>query len=212
MKIIGAGFGRTGTLSVKAAIEMMGFGPCYHMMEAFEHPEHLNTWLAARNGQPVDWDAVFSGYRSTLDWPACDFWEPLAEKYPEAKIILTVRDPERWYESFHETLAPLWNPDSETSDAMAKEYRKYLELVQLITEKTFDGRLGDKEHVISVFERHNDHVRASVPADRLLVYEVKEGWQPLCDFLGTEAPEGKDFPHLNDRNSFLQMVKGRLGN
>lgn len=206
MLIIGAGFGRTGTLSVKAALERLGFGPCYHMLTAFEKPEHLRFWNAAQRGEPVEWPSIFDGYRSTVDWPGCAHWRELVLRYPEAKVVLTVRDPERWYESFRETLAPLWSADGGSEDP---GYRAYLELVHRISWHTFGGRLDDKAHVISVFQRHNDSVAAAVPAERLLVHEVKQGWAPLCEFLGTPVPE-EEFPHLNDRVSFLEMARRRL--
>ena len=210
MKVIGAGFGRTGTLSVKAALETLGLGPCYHMLTAFERPDHLRQWNTAQRGGTVDWSALFDGFGSTMDWPACDFWEQLTEAYPDAKVVLTVRNPERWYESFRETLAPLWDADSPADGGPTAEFREYLELVRSIANETFDGRLDDKEHVISSFEKHNREVREKVPADRLLVYEVQQGWEPLCEFLGTDVPENTPFPHLNDRSSFQEMVRQRL--
>ena len=209
MKVIGAGFGRTGTLSVKAALEQLGFGPCYHMLTAFERPEHLRQWLRARQGGSVDWSLLFSGFESTMDWPACDFWEELLATFPQAKVVLTVRDPDRWYESFRATLAPLWEGEG-AGEAHAPEFRTYLELVHRIASDTFDGRLDNKEHVVSVVEKHNRRVREKVPAERLLVHEVTEGWQPLCAFLGVDVPADSPFPRLNDRESFQELVRQRL--
>ena len=104
LDVIGAGFGRTGTMSLKVALEELGFGPCYHMSEVFAHPEHVELWRAAAQGKEVDWEQIFGGYRATVDWPACSFYGELMEKYPDAKVILTVRDPQRWYESAYNTI------------------------------------------------------------------------------------------------------------
>nr|ADC96654.1 hypothetical protein [Streptomyces sp. SN-1061M] len=205
MKIIGAGFGRTGTLSVKAALETLGLGPCYHMLTAFEEPGHLSLWNAVGRGERADWAQLFAGYRSTVDWPACDHWETLAREYPDAKILLTVRDPARWYDSFSETLAPLWSVESDDP-----ELREYLELVRRITVRTFGGRLDDRAHAIAVFEEHNRKVRAAIPAQRLLVYDVREGWEPLSTFFGRPVPSDTAFPHLNDRAKFQELLQSRL--
>ncbi|WP_181804976.1 sulfotransferase family protein [Streptomyces shenzhenensis] len=210
MKVIGAGFGRTGTLSVKAALETLGFGPCYHMVTAFERPDHLRAWRAAHEGRAVDWEALFTGFGSTMDWPACTFWEQLLDACPQAKVVLTVRDPERWYESFRETLVPLWGTDAAAHDRPSPEFREYLALVRRIGTDTFGGRLDDREHVVAAYAAHNRRVREKAPADRLLVYEVGQGWQPLCAFLGVDVPDGVAFPRLNDRDSFQEMVRRRL--
>jgi hypothetical protein len=209
MKIIGAGFGRTGTLSTKAALEALGFGPCYHMLTAFENPGHLRQWDIARQGGKVDWPSIFQGFQSTLDWPACDFWDELAREYPEAKIILTIRDSESWHESFRETLVPLWGCGDASAPA-PPELADYLTLVQRIALDTFGGRLDDRAHVISVFEKHNNSVRSAVSPDRLLVFNVRDGWRPLCEFLGVPVPTGAEFPRLNDRTSFQELARRRL--
>ncbi|MEU5896793.1 MULTISPECIES: sulfotransferase family protein [unclassified Streptomyces] len=205
MKIIGAGFGRTGTLSVKAALETLGLGPCYHMMTMIEKPEHLRLWNAICRGERADWARIFAGYQSTVDWPACDHWERLAQEYPDAKVLLTVRDPARWYDSFRETLAPVWA--AETDDP---EFREYLTLVRHIAAHTFGGRLNDRAHAIAVFEEHSRKVRAAIPAERLLVHDVREGWAPLCEFFGRPVPTETEFPHLNDRATFHELLQERL--
>jgi hypothetical protein len=207
LKVIGAGFGRTGTMSLKVALESLGFGPCYHMLEVFSHPEHAQRWEAAWLGEPVDWDDLLDGYEAAVDWPACAFYEELMEKYPDAKVILTVRDPERWYESVRNTIYAL-----STTVSGSRILRIVLGLRSLllygafargnmaktiIWEGTFNGRFEDKRCAIGVFVRHNEEVRRRVPEERLLTYEVSEGWGPLCDFLGVEAPD-EPFPRLND--------------
>jgi len=204
MEIIGAGFGRTGTMSLKVALEQLGYGPCYHMVELFEHPEHVEQWEAAVRGEPVDWEEMFAGYLATVDWPGAAFYKELMEAHPEARVLLSVRDPHRWYESTKNTIYATVNPSPEMIAAVGPAPRLNNEL---IWKRTFGENFEDRQHAIEVFERHNEEVKEHVPADQLLVYEVKEGWEPLCDFLGIETPKGKPFPHLNDTDSFQSMVR-----
>ncbi|HET7479116.1 MAG TPA: sulfotransferase [Rubrobacteraceae bacterium] len=219
MKVIGAGFGRTGTTSLKAALETLGFGPCYHMTEVFAHPRHASTWDAAWRGEPVDWDAFLAGYEATVDWPACTFYRELMEEYPEAKVLLSVRDPERWYESVRSTIYEL-----SESFIRSPVFRAIFGLTsffafggflrsswgdmvnEIILQGTFDGRLEDKAYAMWVFERHNEEVKRSVPPDRLLVYEVKESWGPLCEFLGVPEPDAP-FPRLNDGAQMQRAIR-----
>jgi Sulfotransferase domain len=216
VKVIGAGFGRTGTWSLKAALEKLGFGPCYHMTEVFAHPEHADIWSAAGRGEPADWEGVLEGYEATVDWPGCAFYEELMERHPGAKVLLSVRDPERWYESTRSTIYELTMliDSSRTARLIfglisrlvfgGFAGRKSSLPHDVIWQGTFDGRFEEKAYAIEVFERHNEEVKRRVPPDRLLVYEVKEGWGPLCEFLGVPEPE-VPFPHLND------AVQMRLG-
>jgi hypothetical protein len=201
LEVIGAGFGRTGTMSLKVALEDLGFGPCYHMIELFEHPEHLELWEAASQGKPVDWEELFSGYRATTDWPACSFYKELIERYPDAKVILTVRDPERWYESTYNTIYGMRRTVSSPIFRLVGLFRPGMGRAarmndRLIWEDTFGGSL--------------EEVRRRVPQEKLLVYEVKEGWGPLCEFLGVEVPREMPFPHLNDTGTFRTMIRRRL--
>jgi hypothetical protein len=204
LKVIGAGFGRTGTLSMKAALERLGFGPCYHMVEFIQHPDHGPLWIAALRGEKIEWDRVFAAYESATDWPACNFWRELADRYPEAKVVLTVRDPERWWKSVDSTIFAAYRSDElPGSDAVAAQMRP---MAELLMETTFDGRVSDKEHVLLRYDEHNERVRAGVAPERLLVFDVAQGWGPLCDFLGVEAPD-EPFPHLNEGANFQQLVK-----
>jgi hypothetical protein len=199
VKVIGAGFGRTGTMSLKVALEELGFGPCYHMVEVFEHPEHVSLWEAATRGEPLDWEKIFGSYQAAVDWPTAAFYKELMEVYPEAKVLLTIRDPEKWYESTKHTIYTTTEaPDPSPMLRMA---------INLVWEQTFDGNFEDRRYAMEVFKRHNEEVKKHVPPERLLVYEVKEGWKPLCEFLGVETPEEKPFPHLNDTESFKQMMQ-----
>ncbi len=204
LKVIGAGFGRTGTLSTKHALEAIGFNPCYHMTELFEKPAANEQWAAIVRGEPVAWDTVFRGYQATVDWPACTYYKELMQAYPDAKVLLSVRDPEKWYESVTNTIYRVShrNPDP---DPARDAHRNMIH--SLIWQGTFDGRFEDKEYAISVFLRHIEEVKQYVPAEKLLVYNVKEGWEPLCAFLEVEAPAEKPFPHDNDRASFVGNIR-----
>lgn len=216
MDVLCIGLGRTGTHSLKLALEQLNRGPCYHMFELFWHPERLALWEAAVNGDPVDWDEVFVGYRSTTDWPGAYFWRELTAAYPAAKVVLTIRDPELWYDSVHKTLYHFGLPrhrldgllhrlENWRDPALGRQRR----LVQkIIWERTFGGCFADRQHAINMFNQHIANVQAEIPADRLLVYEVARGWQPLCDFLAVPVPD-QPFPNTNDLAEFQRNKKQR---
>jgi hypothetical protein len=190
LKVIGAGFGRTGTMSLKAALERLGFGPCYHMVECFPRgPEHWRLWTEAAAGNP-DWEAIFDGFTATVDFPACTSYRALADHYPEAKVILSVRDPASWFDSTQETIfSPAWIEwldGSEAADYMRATINDY-----------FDGRMHDREHLVQRFEQHVASVKAAIAPERLLVFEARQGWEPLCAFLDCPVPD-EPFPRVND--------------
>lgn len=208
MKVIGAGFGRTGTMSLKGALEQLGFGPSFHMIDVARQPELLPAWQAAVDGDPVDWEQVFEGWDSTVDWPACTFWEQIWQAFPDAKILLSVRDPERWYasclKSIHASAQAAGRGELEGGSVdVSPEAMKMIN--GLIWAGTFEGRFEDRDFAISVFNAHNEDVKRKVPADRLLVYEITEGGEPLCEFLDVPVPD-TPMPHLNDATSFRAMV------
>lgn len=207
IKVIGAGFGRTGTLSLKIALEMLGFGPCYHMMEVFQNPGHSELWSAAADGN-VDWEKLFTGFSSTVDWPSTYFWRELANHYPDAKIILTHRSTESWIKSVQATIFQHIQGDpTDDKPAVAAQRRMAQKLVQ---QGTFGGNVEDRAHLAKVYEAHNEEVRRTIPADRLLVYEVKEGWAPLCKFLGVPVPPVA-YPKVNSTEEFQARVAVMTG-
>src|SRR5262245_50559942 len=209
MKVIGAGFPRTGTASMKAALEQLGFGPCYHMFEIFMNPGHVERWLPLASGEDVNWDRVLDGYRSTQDWPASHFWRELADAYPEAKVILTVRDPHSWYLSFRSLMLP---PDRD--EAPPPGIMELRPLLRVIGQSYFGEAwrpgeaVPDEEPAVQAFHRHTAAVKEGVSAQRLLVFDVREGWEPLCSFLGVEVP-AEPFPHLND-SVWMKQARERL--
>ncbi|MDT3439587.1 MULTISPECIES: sulfotransferase family protein [unclassified Pseudofrankia] len=205
--IVGAGFGRTGTLSLKAALEQLGFGPCHHGFELMKRRETVFDWLDAVEGKPVDWDSMYAGYRSTVDWPGARFWRELAAHDPASKVVLSVRDPEKWYESVKNTLYQAILNVPEHLPAEVEPLIKLLRL--LIWDGIFDGRFADKDHALRVYEDHIAEVKREIPADRLLVFDVAEGWEPLCAFLGVPVP-AEPFPRLNERDAYAAQQQARV--
>lgn len=197
--VIGAGFGRTGTLSLKLALEQLGYDKCYHMMEIFGHPEHVGVWHGAARGEPVDWDALYQGYRATVDWPACSFWAEQVEHYPQAKVVLTERDPQRWHDSVMSTIYPASQAQRASDDPGARAWADMV--FDLVWDGTFGGRVDDRDHAIGVYLAHNERVKHEVPAERLLVFDVASGWAPLCEFLGRPVPDAP-FPRVNSTQEF----------
>ena len=201
LKIVGAGFGRTGTNSLKLALEQLGFGPCHHMFEVADHPEQLTYWQAAARGDLPDWDELFADYGACVDWPSARYWREIAAHYPNAKVLLSVRPVEKWIKSVHATIYPAMQ---DRGDQVPEETRARRDMAyEIIVEQTFGGRLGDADHAMAVFRAHTDEVRSVIAPERLLVYDVAEGWEPLCEFLGVAVPDGP-FPRMNSAQDFIE--------
>jgi hypothetical protein len=205
LQVIGAGFGRTGTNSLKLALEELGFGPCHHMFELRDHPQQLGFWQAAARGETPNWDQVFEGYKSQVDWPGARYWRELAAHFPDAKVILSVRPEESWFKSVMATIYPAMaaHQSHESADRRARSQMAFETIVQ----QTFDGRMDDRDHAIAVFRRHIEDVQNSIPPERLLTYRAGEGWEPLCRFLGVAVP-GTPFPRANTTEAFQAKVAG----
>jgi hypothetical protein len=201
MKIIGAGFGRTGTLSLKKALEILGFCPCYHMKVSLYHPWQLPFWVRAKAGEKVNWKRFFRKYEAAIDWPACEFYRELMHEYPDARVILTLRDPEEWYESISRTLYPM-------RKAFPFWFPKSLFRMQdsIIWQGRFQGKFEDKQCTLDVYKKHIEEVIREVPSEQLLIYHVRDAWEPLCRFLEVSVPIGKSFPHLNDTASYRRLI------
>ena len=195
LSVVGAGFGRTGTATLQLALDQLGFGPCYHMYEVFKNPTLApGYWEAAADGEAMDWEKVFEGYASTVDWPSATFYEALANAYPDAKVILTERDAEAWWRS---TQATIFNWDAPG----AQIPENFLRMVQKVVGALFDQKIHDHDTVVGVYKRHNARVREVIPPERLLVYEVAQGWEPLCAFLGVPVPD-TPMPKVNTTEEF----------
>jgi Sulfotransferase domain len=201
LEIIGPGFGRTGTNSLKLALEHLGFGPCHHMFEVRDNPDLLPDWQAAARGEPVDWSEVFKDYRSQVDWPGARFWRELVVHFPDAKVILTVRDPDAWFDSVQATIAPFVNARGTHS---APHTNAIAELAYaLVAANTFDDRISDREHATRVFREHVAAVETEIPPERLLIFDLSDGWAPLCAFLGVAVPD-IPFPKTNSSKEFKE--------
>jgi hypothetical protein len=204
LEVIGAGFGRTGTNSLRLALERVGFGPCHHMFEVRDTPEQLPAWEVAARGESVDWDTVFDGYRAQVDWPGAAYWRQLSEHFPGAKVILSVRDPNDWFDSVQATIGPFMTTmrgkhESDHMNAVADMCDRF------IVQDIFDGRMSDRGHAIAVFEAHVAEVQATIPVERLLVYETGSGWGPLCAFLNVPEPN-EPYPLTNSTKEFTKRL------
>ncbi len=196
LKVIGSGLGRTGTLSLKAALEHVGFGPCHHMVEVFMKPESIPLWIAAGEGHP-DWDAIFGDFTSMVDYPGCIFYRQLAEHFPEAKVLHSTRDPDEWFDS---TQATIFSPGAPAASGEGPpELKRFFEV---LFRSRFGDRIHDRQFMTDYYRRHEAEVLASIPPERLLVFRAADGWAPLCKFLGVPVPP-EPYPRTNAREAFL---------
>ncbi|MEV8113530.1 MULTISPECIES: sulfotransferase family protein [Streptomyces] len=213
LKLINAGLGRTGTTSLQVALEKLGFGACFHMFDIVGSEERLAQWeKIVCDGQPADWTAVFDGYTSAVDGPCALYYPDIAAAFPDAKIMLTVRDPDSWYRSTYDTLYQFAVRGARNPAPPGSRPARMGRLTNtLVWQGLFEGRFEDKAFAIDVYHRHNQRVIDTVGADNLLVWDVTQGWEPLCAFLGVPAPRGEDFPHVNDTASMLKVIRGMGG-
>ncbi len=188
--------GRTGTYSLKLALEQLGFGPCHHMAEVLRDSEQKALWRAAGKGKLPNWDVALAGYRSAVDWPTAHFWRELSAYYSDAKVILTVRDPGQWYKSMIQTIWLTW-------DAVTNDPESFG--MAVVGNGVFGGRFDERDHAIAIYEAHNKAVRKAVASERLLVYDVSEGWSPLCAFLDVPLPS-EPFPRTNSTAEFRARI------
>ena len=206
LKVIGAGYPRTGTLSLKLALEMLGLGPCHHMTEVFAHPDQWPHWDAAGDGLPVDWDAVFDGYNACTDAPGCYFYRELADHYPDAKVILSLRAGETWFESMAATIFGEGHRQSMAASPVGP-------IIGKMAMKSFGGAGPQgapagpppREAMIANFDAHNAAVIRDIAPERLLIFRASDGWGPLCDFLGVAVPNGP-YPRVNSSQEFHDIA------
>jgi hypothetical protein len=213
IKVIGAGMPRTGTLSMKAALERLGYGRCYHMEEVFAEPSRSKLWTRYFSGQDVDWEEVFQGYGATVDAPGCAAWRDLVRRYPEAKVVLTQRDPEPWYQSMASTILAEGYMQSLIGSPVGEMIASMVPVLAGAPRGPLSGPpMGPppKEAALAIQKAHDAAVIAEIPPDRLLVFRVSEGWGPLCRFLGVEVPD-EPFPRLNESASFHERFRAPTG-
>jgi hypothetical protein len=201
LKVVGSGLGRTGTKSMQTALNMLGVGPCHHMVEVFSHPQSMQWWIDASEGRP-NWDLIFKDYRSMVDYPGAAYWKELADHYPEAKVLHTVRDPDKWFDS---TQATIFAPQGAAARANGDS-------VQTRFFNSFIGdlrpHLADRAYMTDFFRKHTEAVKATIAPERLLVFEVGEGWERLCKFLGVPVP-AEPYPSENSTAEFQARVRAQ---
>ena len=207
LKVIGSGFGRTGTKSLKLALEQLGFAPCHHMIELPPSPAQIDFWSDIAAGKPVDWHAVFADYQAAVDWPSCNYWRDLIVAFPDAKVIHTTRPFEAWWNSFSKTIGESMQTATVTDDPQRLKMRTATR--QIVATDVFGGNVGDKSVARTAFDRREAEVRADVAPDRLLIFEPTDGWEKLCPFLGVPIPS-TPYPFTNTTEDFraqMQMQK-----
>jgi hypothetical protein len=195
LRVVGAGIGRTGTNSLKIALEQLLGAPCYHMIEVFEHPDHIPMWQEAVDTGAAPWDELFSGYAAAVDWPVGSFYGELMAAYPDAIVLLSTRDSDSWWKSASSTIFNF------TQFEAVLETDPWRRMVMGMMATRFTDRLDDEAVAKAAYERHNAEVRASVPSERLLQWEPDDGWEPICAALGVAVPD-QPFPHTNTTAEF----------
>jgi Sulfotransferase domain len=190
LKVVGAGVGRTGTNSLKIALEQLLGEPCHHMFEIFVNPAQIPEWIDAIEGRPVDWSTMPKGYTALVDWPGASFWPELSAANPDALVLLSVRDPESWYKSASNTIF-------QVLDSAPPEMRPWLEAVRKLLRDRFSDELDDPAAMMDAYVSHNDAVRRAIPPERLLEWTPADGWGPICERLGLDVPDDP-FPKTND--------------
>lgn len=221
IQVIGVGAGRTGTLSLKAALEELGYYKCYHMVELLQHPEHIQNWEQISEGKLVNCETLFAGYEAIVDFPGNCYYPYLLQVYPHAKLILTVRDPESWYDSTYNTVYKVKpTPLQQLTMALqlpfsprARQIVRIFQLADRVWKEGFQGKFEDRAFATELYRQGVEQVKQAFPPEKLLVFQVQEGWEPLCRFLDRPIPAGKPFPHLNERASFgefsQKLVEGK---
>ncbi len=201
IQLIGAGLGRTGTMSLKLALEQLLGGTCHHMMEVWGHPDEIDVWDDAMHDRPVDWHALLEDYSAIVDYPGAAVWRELAEAYPDVPVLLSTRSSAQvWYDSADATIfqTSQWEPDN---DAASRQ----LAMIATLFERSIGVPLDDATAVMAAYEAHNAAVRAAIPADRLFEYQPGDGWAPLCAALALPEPD-EPFPHTNTREEFRKRA------
>jgi hypothetical protein len=200
IRLVGAGVGRTGTHSQKLALEQLLGGTCHHMVEVFDRPEQIAGFTAAIDGEPVDWHALLADFTAIVDFPGAMFWRELADAYPEAPVLLSVREPHGWYRSATNTIfLGLTAPD------MPPDFAAWMGAMMRGMRDRFSDDVDNEAAMVAAFERHNAEVRATIPADRLFVWEPGDGWGPICAALGVPEPDAP-YPVTNTTDEFRAMM------
>ena len=206
LKVIGAGFGRTGTLSLKEALEKLGYGPCHHMKEVFQNGDQAEYFYLASIGESLDWDEVFKDYNSAVDWPAAAYYKELSDKYPDAKVILGMRDAGSWYDSASKTIYQMSQNFPKWIRFILPRADKIFKMIdKTVFGEPFSYQFEDREFAMRVFNDHVEAAKKSIPDEKLLMHSAKDGWEPLCAFLDVPVPE-EPYPWVNDSKEFARRL------
>ncbi len=215
IQIIGAGFPRTGTTTLKRCLETLGYDKTYHMKELLVNPHNLHYWKQLDETGETDWDGLYDGYKATVDFPCYPWYKEHLKRYPDAKVILTVRPFDAWYKSVDSTVfrAGPQTPGEKIKMLgkllFSKRARRVVKCIKFFKYSFFHKRLhdrfGEKEYARQYWDSHIEEVKSHVPADQLLIYDVRDGWAPLCEFLGMPVPD-EELPHLNKKENFKEML------
>jgi len=204
LKVVGAGLGRTGTTSLKMALERLTGGRCYHMFEVIQHPESVARWHEAVRGESEDWETLFDGYAASVDWPAAAFWPELASANPDAIVLLSTRStPETWWASMERTIVEVLMTDIPADNQALAAHRA---MVIDLFERRFTADWREPSAAMAAYLLHNERVRSEVPANRLLEWQPGDGWEPICAALGVSVP-ADPFPHENSSEEFHANVE-----
>lgn len=199
LKVVGAGVGRTGTHSLKLALEQLLGGRCHHMVEIIGDPAQASGWTDAVDGRDVDWPQLLSGYVAQVDWPGASFWRELSAANPDALVLLSTRDPDAWYRSASNTIfQPIASPPPGLERWFGTTMHK-------LFEERFSDDLENPTAMMDAFEHHNAQVRAGVPANRLLEWTASDGWEPICERLGVAVPN-EAFPATNSTSETRALL------
>lgn len=201
LRVVGSGLGRTGTKSLKEALELLLGAPCYHMVECFPRPDHPARWRAAIEGEPADWDALFDGFAATVDWPSAACWKELADAYPEAIVLHSERPADEWFRSADRTILEQFKVPRDEWPAPGEN--PWWDMAVTMLERRFTPDFLDRDAAVAAVEAWNADVRATAPPDRLVVWRTGDGWAPICDALGLPVPD-EPFPHTNTTEQFRQ--------
>jgi len=208
MKVLGVGFGRSGTMSLKAALEEVGAGPCLHMIDLIRNNDLIPPWKDAALEGNVDFDRMFAGFESTIDWPGCTFWRELIDYYPDTPVLLNYREFDGWYKSVKNTIVAVREASQKgelkpDANRPAPPPELWQVIGTLIYERDFQGKFDDEDWMRDMYYARIEEIKATVPAGRLTVFKLEDqpGWAPIADMLGVEAPQ-TEFPHLHDTDEF----------
>lgn len=203
LRVVGSGLGRTGTKSLKEALELLLGAPCYHMLECFQRPDDPARWQAAMQGEAVDWDAMLADFAATVDWPAAACWKELAAAYPDALILHSERPADEWFRSADRTILEGFKKPREEWDEPGTN--AWWDMAVTMLEGRFTPDFLDRDAAMAAVDAWNADVRATAPADRLLIWRTGDGWEPICEALGLPVPEAP-FPHTNTTEEFRKMA------